>query len=103
MADFFRDNSFQAGLRASLAVVLLIGGLYLVYRSWVIFQPLVVSIFLAAALWPWVSKISRAPVGHTKWRPPRFLAASLIYATTLLSSALIVWMLLMGLVPQVDR
>lgn len=103
MADLFGDRSFQAGLRASLAVVLLIGTFYLVYRAWGIFEPLIVSIFLAAALWPWVSRISSAPVGHTKWRPPRFLAAALIYATTLMSSGLVVWMLLSGLVPQVDK
>ena len=103
MSDLLKDKAFQAGLRASLAIVLLLGAFYLVYRAWGIFQPLIVSIFVSAALWPIVSRISRAPVGHTKWRPPRFLVALLIYSATLLSATLIVWMLLVGLVPQVDR
>lgn len=104
MVDLFKDGAFQAGLKASLAAVFVAAMVYLVFfKAWGLFQPLIVSIFLSAALWPWVSRISGTPLGATRWRPPRILAASVIYTVTLGSSVLVVWLLLQSMLPQVDR
>jgi predicted PurR-regulated permease PerM len=102
--DLLKNGAFQTGLKASLAAVLVVAFVYLVFfKAWGIFQPLIVSIFLAGALWPWISRVSSIAVGPRKWRPPRILVTALIYTLTLGSSILVVWMLLKGVLPLADR
>ncbi len=103
MADLFNDRGFRAGLLAGIAVLLVLGTVALLSKAWVLVQPLIVAAFLSAALWPWVSRISSRPIGRARWRPPRFLAAGLIYSVALGSTILVVWMMLQGLIPQLGR
>lgn len=103
MSELFGDRAFQNGLRAALGVLAVFALLLLIFKAWIIFEPLIVSIFLAAALWPSVSRISSVPLGSARWRPPRFVAAALIYVGTLASVGLMVWVLLAGILPQADR
>lgn len=103
MSELFEDRAFRNGLRAALGVLLVLAAFLLIVKAWVIFEPLIVSVFLAAALWPSVTRISSTPLGRGRWRPPRFLAAALIYTGTIASGVLIVWLLLAGILPQAER
>ena len=76
--DMLRDRTFQNTLNAGVAVLLLVGSILLIQKAWVVFQPLVVAIFMAAALWPWVSRISSARVGPRGLRIPRVMATAFI-------------------------
>jgi predicted PurR-regulated permease PerM len=99
----FTDTAFQGALRASLAVILVVGLLALAVAAWEVVEPLLVASVLATALWPWVSRISSAPLGPKRWRIPRIVATSLIYASALATSILFIWIMLTSLVPAVDR
>ena len=102
MHALFADKAFQTALRASLAVLLVVGLVLLVQRAWAIFEPLIVAIVLATALWPWVSKLSALSIGPRRWHMPRGLATLLIYVTSLSLAGFIIWLALVTLVPQLD-
>jgi predicted PurR-regulated permease PerM len=81
--DLFKDGVFRAGLKASLAVLVVVALVYLVFfKAWALVQPL---------------------IGLLRWRPPRVLVASVIYTITIGTSMLVVWLLIQGMLPQVDR
>jgi predicted PurR-regulated permease PerM len=103
MGAVFRDASFQAGLRGSLAVLLVVGGVWLAYLAWPVVQALLIAVVIATALWPWVSRLSSLPIGPRRWRLPRVVATGLIYLVTFATAGLMVWVVLAEGLPYVDR
>jgi predicted PurR-regulated permease PerM len=103
LGGLFEDGSFQAALRASAAVALVVGLIFVLFLAWPVVQPLLVAAFLATALWPWVSRISTLSLGPRRWRIPRVMAAALIYLAAFTAAAVAIWGLLSALIPQVDR
>ena len=102
MRGLFADGAFQAGWRASLAVLLVVGAVLLVQRAWDVVEPLIVAVVLATALWPWVSRISDAPIGPAAWRIPRLLATALVYIFTFAVAGMVLWLALQALLPEID-
>jgi predicted PurR-regulated permease PerM len=103
MRGFFDDRAFQAALRASVAVLLVFALVTVVLRGSQILEPLVVSIVLATALWPWVSRLADVPLGPRGWRLPRVLATSIVYAVTFSAAGLVIWIAIGALLPEIDR
>jgi predicted PurR-regulated permease PerM len=98
----FADRVFQTALRASLAVVLVLGALLLVYLSWGILRPFIVAVVLATMLWTWVTRVAEYP-GPRDFRLPRAVAVGLIYLVFLLIAAGAVYSILAALLPWLDR
>jgi predicted PurR-regulated permease PerM len=103
LRGLFEDGIFQGALRASVAVALVVGGIFAVSLAWPVVQPLLVAAILATALWPWVSRISSTPIGPRHWRVPRVMATALIYVAAFAAAGVAIWGLLSALIPQVDR
>ena len=102
MKTLFMDRAFQAGWRASLAVLLVVGAVVLVQRAWEVVEPLIVAVVLATALWPWVSRISDAPLGPATLRIPRLVATALVFAVSLGLAGGVLWFALRALLPELD-
>lgn len=103
MHSFFEDRAFQAAFRASVAVLMAVGAVLFVLRAWDIVEPLVVSVVLATALWPWVSRFADLPSGLWGWRIPRVVATSIVFVVTFSAAGLIIWVALVALLPEIDR
>jgi predicted PurR-regulated permease PerM len=103
LGGLFDDERFQGGLKASLAVALVVGLIFVLFLAWPVVQPLLVAAFLATALWPWVSRISSFAIGPRRWRIPRVTAAALIYLLAFTAAGVAIWSLLSALIPLVDR
>jgi predicted PurR-regulated permease PerM len=99
--QILEDRAFRTGLRGSLAVLLLAAGVLLLWRAWSVIEPLLISVVLAAALWPWVSKLSSVPIAG--WRLPRPMVAGPIFLGTLAATGLLIWVTLLELLPHVER
>ncbi len=97
----FQDRAFRNALRASAAVLAVVGVLYLIYLTWTILQALLVAAVLATMLWPWVTRVSKLPVGRR--RLPRALAVGLIYLAAIGFTLGAAWLALSTLLPVVDR
>lgn len=102
-ASFFVHDAFQAAWHGSIAVVLVLGILWLIYLTWGVIEPVIVAIVLATMLWPWVTRVANLRIGRWGWRAPRILAIALIYLATFLTAGLIVWLVLSALLPAVDQ
>ena len=102
MRTLFADRAFQAGWRASLAVLLVVGAVVLVQRAWEVVEPLIVAIVVATALWPWVSRICDTPLGSTALRIPRLLATALVFVVTLGAAGAVLWFALRALLPEIE-
>jgi predicted PurR-regulated permease PerM len=102
MKTLFMDRAFQAGWRASLAVLLVVGAVLLVQRAWEVVEPLIVAVVLATALWPWVSRISDAPLGPATFRIPRLVSTALVFVVTLGVAGGVLWFALRALLPEID-
>jgi predicted PurR-regulated permease PerM len=102
MNSLFADRAFQAGLRASLAVLLVVGAVVLLQRAWDVVEPLIVAVVMATALWPWVSRICETPLGSTTLRIPRLLATALVFVVTLGLAGAVLWFALRALLPDID-
>ena len=102
MKTLFADSAFQAGWRASLAVLLVVCAVLLVQRAWEVVEPLIVAVVVATALWPWVSRIADAPLGPAAVRIPRLLATALVFVVTLGLAAAVLWFALRALLPEID-
>jgi len=100
--SFFADHAFQAAWHGAVAVLLVVGIVWLIYLSWGVVEPLIVAIVLATMLWPWVTRVANLRIGRRGWRPPRLLAVALIYLATFLTAGVIVWLVLSALLPAVD-
>lgn len=74
-----------------------------VWRAWAVFEALLIASVLAAALWPWVSRIAGARLGPAGWRLPRWSAVALVYVATFGALAALVWVGVVGLLPTLDR
>src|SRR5438270_3525263 len=102
MTTLFADRAFQAGWRASLAVLLVVGAVVLVQRAWEVVEPLIVAVVVATALWPWVSRICDTPLGSTAVRIPRLLATTLVFVVTLGAAGAVLWFALRALLPEIE-
>ena len=102
MTTLFADRAFQAGWRASLAVLLVVGAVMLVQRAWEVVEPLIVAVVVATALWPWVSRICDVPIGSAALRIPRLLATALVFVVTLGIAGGVLWFALRALLPEID-
>jgi predicted PurR-regulated permease PerM len=100
---WFEDRAFQAALRAGSAVLLLLAAVVFVQRAWEVLQPLLVSVVLATALWPWVSRLRHARLGKLQWHLPRALAAAIVYVVTFTVAGCLIWAALGALLPEIDR
>jgi predicted PurR-regulated permease PerM len=100
---FVQHAAFQNALHAGVAVLLLIGAVAFVQRTWDILQPLIVAIVLATALWPWISRIEDLRLGQGGWRVPRVAATTAVFVLTFGVAGLVIWVALAALLPEVDR
>ena len=102
MRTLFTDRAFQAGWRASVAALLVLGAVLVVQRAWDVVEPLIVAVVLATALWPWVSRISNTPLGPASFRVPRLLATALVFIMTVGTAGVVLWFALCALLPEID-
>jgi predicted PurR-regulated permease PerM len=103
VGGLFQDSAFQAGFKASLAVVVVVGAIFVLQVAWLVVQALIISIVLAACLWPWVSRVSNRTWGPRNYRLPRFATTGIIYLTALTAVVLVFWGTLMTALPEFDR
>lgn len=89
-------------LRSIATIVLVAAAFMVVWRAWAVVEALIVGAVLAAALWPWISRLSsiRMPGG---WRLPRFAAVALVYVVTFATLGALVWLAVTGLIPVAER
>lgn len=95
-----QDGAFRSTLRGSIAVLAVLGAVYLIYLTWTVFQALLVAAVLATMLWPWVTRVTNLPVGRR--RLPRALAVALIYLTAIGFTLGVIWLALSAFLPLAD-
>lgn len=98
----FADRVFLTALRATLAVVVVVGAIFLLYLTWNIVRPFIVAVVLATMLWPWVTRLAWW-VGPRDFHLPRGVAVGLIYLVFLAIAATMVYLILSTLIPWLDR
>lgn len=103
MDGILKDRAFRAGLKGSLAILLVVFAVYTLIRAWVVAQALFIAIVLATALWPWVTAITSKPLGPRNWHAPRSLVTGVIYLSTFIVGAAVIWFALAALLPVFDR
>jgi predicted PurR-regulated permease PerM len=101
--DLLNDRAFRATLRGSLAILVVVLAAFLVVRAWVVVQALIIAIVFATALWPWISAIVAIPIGPRKWHLPRPMVTALVYVSTFLVGAGLIWLMLASLLPVADQ
>lgn len=91
-----------SSLRGIVTILLVAAALVVVWRAWAVIEALIVASVLAAALWPWISRMTslRLPPG---WRLPRVIAVALVYLASFATLGLLVWVGVVGLLPVLDR
>lgn len=101
-ADGHDALAHVTSLRSIATIVLVAAAFIVVWRAWAVVEALLVGAVLAAALWPWITRLSSARMAG-RWRLPRSAAVALVYLTTFATLGALVWLAVSGLIPVAER
>lgn len=93
------ETPSKRGLRLGLGLLAVGAGAFVLWRAWTVVEALIISLVLATALWPWVSRLSRGSGGPL----PRPIAVAAIVVAAFGTLAGLIWVAVLGAVPILDR